>query len=63
MQNVSLNVNLRDGKVNKWQNTPLPCPLSAGGCNSTSTDSFACTWDEPNNFCFTTICIFDAEMI
>ena len=47
MQNVSLNVNLRDGTVNNWQNIPLPCPLSAGGCDSTSTDPFAYTWDEP----------------
>ena len=63
MQNVSLNVNLRDGTVNNWQNIPLPCPLSAGGCDSTSTDPFAYTWDEPNNCRFTMICTFDAQMI
>ena len=63
MQNVSLNVNLRDGTVNYWQNIPLPCPLSAGGCDSTSTDPFAYTWDEPNNCFFTIIRTFDAQMI
>ena len=63
MQNVSLNVNLRDGTVNNCQNIPLPCPLSAGGCNSTSTDPFAYTWDEPNNCLFTMIRTFDAQMI
>ena len=42
---------------------PLPCPLSAGGCDSTSTDRFAYTWDEPNNCLFTTIRTFDAQMI
>ena len=63
MQNVSLNVNLRDGTVNNWQNIPLPCPLSAGGCDSTSTDPFAYTWVEPNNCLFTMICTFDAQMI
>ena len=63
MQNVSLNVNLRDGTVNNWQNIPLLCPLSAGGCDSTSTDPFAYTWDEPNNYLFTMIRTFDAQMI
>ena len=61
-QNVSLNVNLRDGTVNNWQNIPLPF-LSAGGCDSTSTDPFAYTWDEPNNCVFTMIRTFDAQMI
>ena len=63
MQNVSLNVNLRDGTVNNWQNIPLPCPLSAVGCDSTSTDPFAYTWDEPNNCLFTMICTFGAQII
>ena len=63
MKNVSLNVNLRDGTVNNWQNIHLRCPLSAGECNSTSTDLFAYTWDEPNNCLVTTIRTFDAQMI
>ena len=63
MQTFSLHINLRDGTVNNWQNIPLPCPLSAGGCNSTSTDPFACTWDEPNNCIFTMIRTFDTQMI
>ena len=63
MQNVSLNVNLRDGTVNNWQNIPLTCPLLAGGCDSISTDPFAYTWDELNNCLFTMICTFDAQMI
>ena len=63
MQNVSLNVNLRDGRVNNWQNISLPCSLSDGGCNSTSADQFAYTWDEPNNCFFSIICTFEAQMI
>ena len=63
MQNFSLNVNLRDGTVNNWQNIPLSCPLSAGGGDSTSTDSFAYTWEETNNCLFTMIRNFDAQMI
>ena len=60
VQNVSLNVNLRDGTVDIWQNIPLHCPLSAGGCDSTSTDPIAYTWDEPNNCFFAIIRTFDA---
>ena len=63
MKHICKNVNLRDGTVNNWQNIPLPCPLSAEGCDSTSTDPFAYTWDEPNNCLFTIICTFDAQMI
>ena len=63
MQNVSLNVNLRDGTVNNLQKVPLPCPMSTGGCDSTSTEPFAYTWDESNNCFCTTICAFDAQMI
>ena len=63
MQNVSLNVNLRDGTVNNLKNIPLLCPLSAGVRDSTSTDPLAYNWDEPNNCVFTIICPFDAQMI
>ena len=63
IQNVSLNVKLRDGTVNDWKNIPLPCRLSTGGYDSTSTDPFAYTWDEPNSCLFTVIRTFDAQMI
>ena len=64
MQNVfSLNVNLRDGTVNNWQNIPLPCPLSSRGCDSLSTVPFAYTWDEPNYCLFTKIRTFDAQIL
>ena len=63
MQNVSLNVNLRDGTVNNWQKIPLPCPLSTGGCDATSTDPFAYAWDELKNCLFTIIRTFYAHMI
>ena len=63
MQNVSLNVNLRDGTVNNWQNISLNCPLSIRDCDSTSTDPFAYTWVEHNICLFTTICTFDAQLI
>ena len=58
MQNVSLNVDLRDDTNNNWQYIPL-----AGGCNATTTDPIAYNWDEPNNCLFTLIRTFDAQMI
>ena len=60
MQNLTLTVNLKDGTVNNWQNIPLPCPVSTNGCETTSLDAFAYTWEEPKN------CIlnrFPAKMI
>ena len=47
MQNVTLTVNLKDGTVNNSQNIPLPCPVSTNGCETTSLDAFAYTWEEP----------------
>ena len=43
MQSVTLTVNLKDGTVNKWQNIPLPCPVSTNGSETTSLDAFADT--------------------
>ena len=63
MQNVTLTVNLKDGTVNNWQNIPLPCPVSTNGCETTSLDAFAYTWEEPNNCIFTVLNRFPAKMI
>ena len=49
--------------VYNWQNIPLSYPLSAAGYDSTSTDPFSYTWDEPNDCLFTTIRNFVAQMI
>ena len=50
MLDTTLNVNLRGGSVNNWQNIPLPCTLSEGGCQSTSTDPHAYSW-EKQDYC------------
>ena len=63
MQNVTLTVNLKDGTVNNWQNIPLPCPVSTNGCETTSLNAFAYTWEEPKNCIFTVLNRFPAKMI
>ena len=63
MQNVTLTVKLKDGTVNNWQNIPLPCPVSTNGCETTSLDAFAYTWEEPKNCIFTVLNRFPAKMI
>ena len=63
MQNISLTVNLKDGTVNNWQNIPLPCPVYENGCETTSLDPFAYTWNEPENCIFSVLNKFEAKMI
>ncbi len=49
MQNFTLNVNYKDGSVNNYNGHKFPCPLSDGGCGSTSLDPRGYTWDQPEN--------------
>ena len=63
MQDTTLNVNLRGGSVNNWQNIPLPCTLSEGGCQSTSTDPHAYSWEKQDNCLFALREQFEGKMI
>ena len=63
MQDTTLNVNLRGGSVNDWQNIPLPCTLSEGGCQSTSTDPHAYSWEKQDNCLFAVREQFEGKMI
>ena len=63
MQNITLTVNLKDGTVSNWQNIPLPYPVSTNGCEITSLDAFAYTWEEPKNCIFFVLNRFPAKMI
>ena len=36
---------------------PLPCPVTTNGCETTSLDAFAYTWEDPKN------CIFSFEQM
>ena len=63
MQDTTLKVNLRGGSVNSWQNIPLPSSLSEGGCQSTSTDPHANSWEKQNNCLFAVKEHFEGKMI
>ena len=63
VQDTSLNVNRRGGSVYNWQNTPLPCTLSEGGCQSTSTESHADTWEKQDNCLFAIREQFEGKML
>ena len=63
MQNISLTVNLKDGTVNNWHNIPLPCLVYENGCETTSLDLFAYSWNEPENCIFSVLIKFEAKMI
>ena len=41
----------------------MPCPVSTNGCETTSLDAFAYTWEEPKNCIFTVLNRFPAKMI
>ena len=63
MQDTTLNVPLRGGSVNNWQNIPLPCTLSEGGCQITSTDPHAYCWEKQDNCLFAVREKFEGKMI
>ena len=63
MQDTTLNVNLRGGSVNEWQKISLPCTLSAGGCQSTSTDPHAYSKEKQDNCLFAVREQFEGKMI
>ena len=63
MQDTTSNLNLRGGTVNNWQTIPLPSTLSGGSCQSTSTDTHACTWEKQDNCLFAVRKQFEGKMI
>ena len=44
-----LKVRTKDGKVMSKDGLQLPCPLEELGCDTTSFDPYAYTWDAPDN--------------
>ena len=63
MQDITLNVNLMGGSVNNWQNILLPCTISEGGCQRTSTDPHAYSWEIQDNCLFAVREQFEGKMI
>ena len=49
VQDVVLKVRTEDGKVTSKDGLQLPCPLEELGCDTTSFDPYAYTWDAPDN--------------
>ena len=48
-QDVVLKLRIKDGKVLSQDGLQLPCPLEELGCNTTSFDPYAYTWESPDN--------------
>ena len=49
VQDVVLKVRTKDGKVKSKDGLQLPCLLEELGCDTTSFDPYAYTWDAPDN--------------
>ena len=54
IQDITLNVKLRDGTIMNRNGQPLSCKLDELGCDSTSLDPYAYVWDNPDN-CILTV--------
>ena len=63
MQKVQLKVNLETKQVQNPYGIPLPCTVLEGGCESTSLDPYAYTWDMPENCVVTKLFSQKAKMV
>ena len=63
MQRVNLTYNYGTKEVSNRDKKKLPCLLMEGGCETTTLDSFAYTWDTPENCVMTKILTQDAKML
>ena len=63
MQRVNLTYNYGNKEVSNKDRKKLPCLLMEGGCETTTLDSFAYTWDTPENCVMTKILTQDAKML
>ena len=63
MQRVNLTYNFGTKEVSNKDRKKLPCLLMEGGCETTTLDSFAYTWDTPENCVMTKNLTQDAKML
>ena len=63
MQRVNLTYNYGTKEVSNRDRKKLPCILMEGGCETTTLDSFAYTWDTPEKYGMTKILKQDAKML
>ena len=55
IQDIQLKVRLKDGRVFNRNDQLLPCSLEELGCESTSLDPYAYTWQKPENCIFSVL--------
>ena len=63
MQRVNLTYNYETKEVSNRYRKKLPCLSMEGGSETTTLDSFAYTWDIPENCVMTKILTQDAKML
>ena len=63
MQRVNLTCDYGTKEVSNRDRKKLPCLLMEGGCETTTLDSSAYTWDTPENCVMTKILTQDAKML
>ena len=63
MQRVNLTYNYGTKEVSNTDRKKLPCLLMEGGCETTTLNSFAYTWDTPENCVMTKTLTQDAKML
>ena len=63
MQRVNLTYNYGTKEVSNGDRKKAPCLLMEGGCKTTTLDSFAYTWDTPENCVMTKILTQDAKRL
>ena len=63
MQPVNLTYNYGTKEFSNRDRKKLPCLLMEGGCETTTFDSFAYSWDTPENCVMTKILTQDAKML
>ena len=63
MQRVNLTYNYGTKEVSSRDRKKLPCLLMEVGCETTTLNSFAYTWDTPENCVMTKLLTQDSEML
>ena len=63
MQRVNFTYNYGNKEVSNRDMKKFPCLLMEGGCKTTTLNSFAYTWDTPENCLMTKILTQDEKML
>ena len=63
IQDITLKVRIKDGKIFNRNDQLLPCDLDELGCESTSLDRFVNTWKAPENCILSVLKEYYAHML